>query len=158
MSSVFSSSIFVSFTHSIFQNFLTKKGVCRSQFSFLDPLNMLSRMNKLGFLYYWIINFIYLVREIRKHHQEDVEKDQESSRWKKIWRAIARKAKRKKNWSKSLKKNLTTPLWQLREDTDSFSFYKMYFNRQIFKAGPIWDFFGAPSYDGVKELFCLNLS
>ena len=37
------------------------------------------------------------VREIRKHHQEDVEKDQESSRWKKIWRAIARKAKRKKN-------------------------------------------------------------
>merc|ERR1712083_493596 len=32
--------------------------------------------------------FHTLVREIRKHHQEDVEKDQESSRWKKIWRAI----------------------------------------------------------------------
>jgi len=49
---------------------------------------------------FFAINFIYLllsVREIRKHHQEDVEKDQESSRWKKIWRAIARKAKRKKN-------------------------------------------------------------
>ena len=61
---------------------------------------MLSRMNKFGFSYYYIINVIYLllsVREIRKHQQEDVEKDQESSRWKKIWRAIARKAKRKKN-------------------------------------------------------------
>jgi len=41
--------------------------------------------------------FHTLVREIRKHHQEDVEKDQDSSRWKKIWRAIARRAKRKKN-------------------------------------------------------------
>jgi len=41
--------------------------------------------------------FHTLVREIRKHHQEEGEKDQETSRFKKIWRAIARRAKRKKN-------------------------------------------------------------
>jgi len=41
--------------------------------------------------------FHTLVREIRKHHHEEGEKDQETSRFKRIWCAIARKAKRKKN-------------------------------------------------------------
>ena len=79
------------------------------------------------------------VREIRKHHQEDVEKDQESSRWKKIWRAIARKAKRKKNWSKSKKRKRNYHTFMTTQKRHHFfSFYDMYFYRHNCRAETIF--------------------
>ena len=79
------------------------------------------------------------VREIRKHHQEDVEKDQESSRWKKIWRAIARKAKRKKNWRKSKKKERNYHTFMTTQKRHHFfSFYDMYFYRHNCRAETIF--------------------
>ena len=75
-------------------------------------------------------NLLISVREIRKHSEEDVEKDQDSSRWKKIWRAIARRAKRKKNWRKSLKKRNYHTLMTTQKRHRFFSFYNMYFYRK----------------------------